>query len=63
MNPERRKAGRTGEGVEKMATPVIDALNKFLAMGFGLRESCQLTDKALGLKLGTARAVLVGGVA
>lgn len=44
-----------------MATPVIDALNKFLAMGFGLRESCQLTDRALGLKVGTARFVLVGG--
>lgn len=44
-----------------MTAPVLDALNKFLGMGFALREAIQMSDRALGLKPGTSRAVLVGG--
>lgn len=45
-----------------MTAPILAALNKFLGMGFSLRDSVQLTDRALNLKPGTARAVLVGEV-
>lgn len=43
------------------AVTILEALNKCLALGFALRESCQLTDRALGLKAGTAKLVLKGG--
>ena len=43
------------------ASAVLEALNKFLGMGFSLREACSYTDTALKLKTGTARTVLVNG--
>lgn len=43
-----------------MTSPVLDALNKFLGMGFSLREACAMTDTALKMKQGTAKSVLVG---
>lgn len=43
-----------------MTTDVLAVLNKWLAMGFSLREACAMADRALGLKTGSARNVLVG---
>jgi hypothetical protein len=51
-------------GAEKMTHPhdvILEALNKFLSMGFALREATKLTDAGLKLQPGTARSVLVGG--